>query len=177
MEIRPASENDLSAVAETYTELLTYEAEHGSHSNWQLNKYPTRSTAENAFRNGWLYVLIDAEKLCASMILNQNQLDSYAHIRWEYPAAPQEVLVIHTLCIPPSCAGKGYGTAMVRWAGQHARVLGCRVIRLDTWAGNQPAAELYTKLGFRYAGIQKTLFQGVIPEELVFFEFSLDQSA
>lgn len=49
----------------------------------------------------------------------------------------------------------------------------CRAMRLDTYAGNKPAASLYTKLGFRYAGIASVMLQGLIPEEQIFFELGL----
>ena len=104
------------------------------------------------------------------MILNQHQAEVYSEIPWAYPAPPEKVLVVHTLCIPPSAAGKGFGTQMVRCAEEKARESGCSVLRLDTYAGNHPAAALYKKLGYRYAGIRPTLHEGVIPEELIFFE-------
>ena len=34
--IRKAVKADIAAIADTYTELLTYEQQHGSHSNWVL---------------------------------------------------------------------------------------------------------------------------------------------
>lgn len=34
--IRRAKLEDIPEIAETYTELLAYEKEHGSHSNWKL---------------------------------------------------------------------------------------------------------------------------------------------
>lgn len=112
--------------------------------------------------------------ICASMILNQVQSEEYYGIAWEYPARDDEVLILHTLCIPPSNAGRGYGTKMVRYAIEEARRMKCRVMRLDTYEGNQPASALYTKLGFRYAGIASVMLQGLIPEEQIFFELDLN---
>lgn len=39
--IRSAEKQDIFELAETYTELLQYEVENGSNSNWKLNVYPT----------------------------------------------------------------------------------------------------------------------------------------
>lgn len=168
--IRKAAQQDIDAVEQGYTELLTYEAEHGSSSNWALGIYPTRSVAEISCGSQTLYVMEQEGEICASMILNQVQSEDYRGILWEYPAKDEEVLVLHTLCIPPSRAGRGYGTDMVRFAIEQAVRMKCRVIRLDTYAGNQPASALYKKLGFRYAGIASVMLQGVIPEEQIFFE-------
>ena len=88
-------------------------------------------------------------QICASMILNRHQAEAYAEMDWQYPAPPEQVLVIHTLTMPPEMSGKGYGTRMVRFAMEEARRMGCKVIRLDTYVGNLPAQRLYGKLGFR----------------------------
>ena len=48
--IRIATKADIPHVAATYCELLTYEQEHGTHSNWVLDVYPTEETAETAFQ-------------------------------------------------------------------------------------------------------------------------------
>ena len=65
---------------------------------------------------------------------------------------------------------------MVRFAIQKAKKFGCEVIRLDTWAGNKPAAALYQKMGFLYAGKTHILLQGIIPEEQVFFKLKLEDN-
>lgn len=45
------------------------------------------------------------------MILNSRQAAEYREMPWLYPAADDEVLVIHTLCVPPSMAGCGWARA------------------------------------------------------------------
>lgn len=171
--IRKATIADIDAVENSYTELLVYEKEHGSTSNWVLDLYPTRSVAEKSVKAGTLFVLEEDDEICASMIVNQSQGEEYKEGEWLYPAADEEVLVIHTLCIPPSKAGHGYGKAMVQFGLDYAKELDCTVIRLDTWAGNEPAFSLYKKFGFRSVGIVDTMFQGVIPEKLRLLEKKL----
>lgn len=173
--IRKATAADIDEIESSYRELLTYEQTHGSNTNWVLDLYPVRATAEKALRAGTLYVMRQGDALCASMNLNQDQAPEYRQVDWLYSAADEQVLVVHTLCIPPSQAGRGYGTEMVRFAIEQARQRGCKVIRLDTWAENRPAASLYTKLGFRLAGSAPILLQGVIPEEQIFLELDLEK--
>lgn len=171
--IRKAVQQDIQAVGESYRELLIYENKHGSNSNWVLDLYPTEKTAQGALEQDTLYVLEEDGCICGSMILNQLQAPEYDTIPWMYPAEPKEVLVVHTLCIPPSQAGHGYGKAMVGFTKEQAVRQGCKVIRLDTWVGNQPAAGLYRSLGFRLSGSAAVMLQGVIPEEQIFFEYPL----
>lgn len=171
--IRKAIEKDIDSVEKSYTELLEYEKEKGGYSNWVLGLYPTRETAQRAFDENSLYVLECDGEICASIILNHLQPDDYGKINWKYEADKKEVLVIHTLCIPPSKAGKGLGKKMIEFAVNKAVELNCKVIRLDTYAGNTPAANLYKSKGFVYAGKADVMLQGVIPEEQIFFEIKL----
>ena len=168
--IRRAQAGDIDAVERQYTELLVYEQEHGSRTNWKLGVYPTRAVAERGVADGALYVMEEDGEVCASMLLNSVQLDAYAAIPWGYEAAPEKVFVIHTLCVPPSQAGRGIGTRMVRFALEEAARRGCEVMRLDTWENNKPAEKLYLRLGFRHAGKASVLFEGAIAENLIFLE-------
>lgn len=171
--IRKALKQDLPAVGQSYRELLTHEQTHGSNSGWVLDVYPTQAWAEKCFQADSLYVLEADGRIVASMILNQVQAEEYQNIPWEYPARDGEVLVIHTLCVSPKTAGKGYGKEMVQYALTHARDMGCKVVRIDTWIGNKPAAGLYTGQGFRLAGEGQVLHQGLIPETLIYLEYKL----
>lgn len=168
--IRLAEEKDIDEIARTYTELLQYEELNGSHSNWKLNVYPTVEVPENKVPTGTMYVLEESGEICASMVLNHEQAPEYSDVKWKYPAENYQVLVIHTLCIPPKHAGNGYGGKMVEFAKEYALSHECSVIRIDTYAHNELAKKLYQKNGFRIAGYGKILLQGLIAEEQVYLE-------
>lgn len=169
--IRKAIYSDIPKIAQTYEDLLRFEEENGSSSNWKLGVYPTIRVPQSRVPEGTMYVLEEDGEICASMILNQEQAEEYASIKWAYPASSKQVLVIHTLCIPPKKAGHGYGRRMVDYAKRHAKKIGCTVIRIDTYAHNEPAKRLYQKNGFRIAGYATCLLEGLIEEELVFLEY------
>ena len=171
--IRLATPMDVDAVAAGYEQLLSHEAATHSYTNWKPGIYPTRQDALGAVENGTLYVLEENGQVCASMILNQHQAQEYAEIPWQYPAQPEEVLVIHTLTMPPKMSGRGYGTRMVRFAMEQARAQGCKVIRLDTYVGNEPAKRLYHKLGFRISGRRLVKHHGLFDSELYYLECDL----
>lgn len=171
--IRKAEKKDIAAIAETYIDLLTHEQQHGSHSNWKLGVYPTIAVPERSVPTGTMYVLEEDGEICASMILNSEQAEEYAAIDWRYSASNESVLVIHTLCIPPSKAGHGYGRQMVDYAKKYATDSGCTTIRIDTYAHNDPAKRLYLRNGFRIAGYGRILLQGLIEEDQVYLEYQV----
>ena len=171
--IRLAEQKDILPIADTYTELLQYEREFGSHTNWQLGVYTTIKVPEEKVPAKMMYVLEENQKICASMVLNQEQPEEYREISWNFPAADENVLVIHTLCIPPSMSKRGYGKQMVAFAKSYAVTHGCHVIRIDTYARNEPAKGLYLKNGFQIACYGRMLLQGLIEEEQVYLEIKL----
>ena len=62
---------------------------------------------------------------------------------------------------------------MVQFGIDESRRQGMTAMRLDTAKGNIPATKLYTGCGFAIRGVRQVLHQGVIPEELIFFELGL----
>ena len=175
--IRLATEADLSQAASIYEEILTLEETSGPvYTNWQRGKYPTPDTARSAWEAGTLYVGQDSGILWGVVNLNSIQLPEYDAIPWSIPAAPEEVGVIHTLCIRPSCSGQGRARQMVAFCESEARRQGCKVIRLDTWEGNLPANRLYPSLGYRYAGRAEFFFMGFVRENLNCYEKALQRS-
>ena len=101
------------------------------------------------------------------------QLPEYDSIPWTIPAAPEEVSVIHTLCVSPRWAGQGKARELVKFCEEEGRRIGARVIRLDTYVGNIPANAMYPRLGYQLAGRALFHFQGFLWEELNCYEKSL----
>ena len=157
--IRLATPADLSQAADIYEEILDREAQGPVYTNWQRGKYPTIDTARQALEAGTFYVGEENGVLWGVVNLN--------------PAAAEEVGVIHTLCIRPSCSGRGYARQMVAFCEAEARRQGRTVIRLDTWEGNLPANRLYPSLGYRYAGTAEFFFMGFVRENLNCYEKAL----
>ena len=160
--IRKAVSQDIDQIESSYTELLLYEKEHGAYTVWQSGVYPTRSTAEKALFEDTLYVMEQDGEICASIIANRVQPEEYEGVCWKYQVEPDEVLVIHLLCVRPSKAGQGIGSALVQFVIERAQSMNCKSVRLDTGLQNKPAAALYTKLGFELVGTGTMAVGGVI---------------
>ena len=112
--IRKATIADLDQVEQCFVERLTHEQAHTAYTSWKLGVYPTRATAEQALSDGQLYVMEQDGDLCAGMIASPNQPDKFLSIPWKYPAQPEEVFVLHLLCVRPTWARRGVGQALVQ---------------------------------------------------------------
>jgi len=172
--IRLAAAADLNGIEKIYDAILTQEETGSVYTNWQRGKYPTRATAQQALEAGTLYVGTNEDGfLWGVMNLNDIQLPEYDDIPWHIAAERNKVGVIHTLCIHPSFAGRGYARKMVAFSEEEFRRQGKTVLRLDTWEGNLPANTMYPKLGYRFAGATEFFFQGFIHEILNCYEKAL----
>lgn len=168
--LRLAKEEELLEVEQIYHDILDIEAETGTFTNWQKGIYPTIQHARNALMAGTLFVGEDNGVIFGTVILNRIQPKEYQDISWLTPAFEEEVMVIHTLCIKPSESKKGRGKLMVEFCEKYAKSQNSKVIRLDTYEGNKPASDLYTKLGYTYVGSTMFHFQNLIWENLLCFE-------
>lgn len=165
--LRIANLCDLDRIEEIYNEIHT-EIEAGrAVIGWVRGVYPTRALAENSIRLREMYVLEREGEIVACGRINRYQGAEYDGARWNFEAAPDEVLVLHTLVVSPRCKGRGCGTEFVAYYENMARREGLRTLRLDTNALNLPARALYKKLGYAEACIVPTEFNGIKNVRLV----------
>ena len=172
--IRPACSADLPAIAQIYEEILDQEDQRPvSYTNWQRGKYPTLDTARTALEAGTLFVGEENDTIFAAVNLNGIQLPEYDRIPWQFEARSEQVMVIHTLVISPRFSGRGKAREMVAFCEEEGRRQGKTVMRLDTYEANHPANAMYPKLGYRFAGHARFLFQGFLDEVLNCYEKQL----
>lgn len=169
--IRPAEITDLDSIEEIYEEHFAHEKQYGAYTVFRKGIYPTKKDAEKALLNHALFVCEENGIVLGSIICDGFQPEEYQKIDWPSHAADEQVKVIHLLMVRPRAAGKGIGSALIRFVSETAKQQGCTAIRLDTGAQNTPAASLYQKLGFRLAATSSMKVGGIISHEgHLFFE-------
>lgn len=171
--IRLANFADVDAIEKIYDEMHTAQEQGVLNTGWVRGVYPVRKTALDAVDRGDMFVMEEAGRIVASAIINQIQVDVYSGCPWQYPAKEDEVMVLHTLTVPPNCAGKGYGTEFVRYYEAYAVAHGCPYLRMDTQQKNLAARKLYQKLGYFERGIVQCSFHGIPGIQLVCLEKKL----
>ena len=171
--IRLATHNDIEVVTAIYDHIHKMEAEGLVRIGWNPSVYPVRTTAEEAIQRGDLFVFEQEGIIMASAIINRTQVPVYATGQWAFPAADDEVMVLHTLTVDPACGGRGIGRQFVAFYEDYALREGCPILRLDTNAVNSIARKMYPSLGYREAGIVPCIFNGIPNVQLFLFEKSL----
>lgn len=172
--IRLGEEQDIAAIVGIYGRILTKEEQNGSFTGWKRGIYPTEEDARSMLADGELYVMEVAGAVVAAARINHIPVPEYAQAHWTFwEEDPDKVLIIHTLVVDPACAGKGYGSAFIRFYEDMARAQGCTCLRMDTNVTNRPARRLYAHLGFRETDVVSCLFNGLEGVQLVCLEKSL----
>ncbi|MGI6211297.1 MAG: GNAT family N-acetyltransferase [Anaerovoracaceae bacterium] len=173
---RKAAPKDIDAVAEIYDKIHTAEESGELRIGWARGVYPIRDTAEDAVRRGDLFLELSGDNvIVGSAIINQIQVDSYREIPWSADPPEDQIMVIHTLVIPPEFGRHGYGEAFVDFYERYAWEKGAPYLRLDTNRINQSARSMYRKHGYREAGIVPCTFNGIEGVELVCLEKHLER--
>lgn len=166
--IRLACSEDIPKVGQIYADIL--QGPSAPATGWLPQIYPTLQTAQDGFDRGELYVCVVDGTVVAAAKINKEQVDVYGQISWQYPAHPEQVLVIHTLVVSPSVSKQGYGEKFIDFYEGMARQLGCPYLRLDTNQKNAPARQFYAKLGYHERGIVPCTFCGIPNVQLVCLE-------
>lgn len=176
--IRKGESGDISQIVEIYGRILSGEERGETTTGWIRDIYPTERTALEALEAGDLFVMAEEAAVVAAARINRIQVPAYETVSWVCREAPaDQVMVIHTLVVDPIRAGRGYGTAFVKFYEQYAREKHCLYLRMDTNEKNTAARRLYGRLGYREAGIVPCVFNGIPDVRLVCLEKKLDKRA
>lgn len=171
--IRKAAPADVAGITRIFDEIHDAEERGQIVTGWIRGIYPTRQVAEDGVSSGEMVVFEEDGEILSSARINQEQVDVYSQIPWEYEASDREVMVLHTLVVSPRAQGKGIARQMLAFYEKTARENGCTVLRIDTNARNQVARAMYAKHGYREAGAVPCDFNGIPGVSLVGLEKKL----
>ncbi len=173
-QIRKANRQDIDAVALIFEHIIEEEEKGNCTTGWQRGVYPTRNTAIAALEKDELFVMEEDGAIVAAMRLNKDQVPEYQNCQWEYVAADDQVMVMHTLVVEPSVKKQGYGRKMIEFYERYARENHCPYLRIDTNAKNSRARAIYKSCGYKEIGITECSFNGITGVNLVCIEKKLD---
>ncbi len=171
--IRKATIKDTKAIAAIYEDIHTEEEKGNLTIGWQRGVYPTEKTAADSVAKGDMFVCERDGHVVAAAKINKEQVDVYADGNWEFPAADDEVMVLHTLVVAPSLQTSGIGKEFVKFYEEYALENGCPYLRMDTNERNKRARAFYEKTGYKEIGIVPCVFNGIDGVNLVLLEKKL----
>ena len=171
--IRKATSGDAARITALYEAVHDGEEAGDITTGWKRGVYPTEATVHAALARGDLFVETDGGETVAVGVINRIPVPEYDDCPWQFAAAPEEIMVLHTLAVDPAVRGRGYARAFVRFYEEYAAAHGCRCLRMDTQVINTAARRLYASLGYCEAGVVGCVFNGIPDEKLVCLEKQL----
>lgn len=164
MEIIKCGKEHFKETEELYKRVLESLEANVNYPKWTKD-YPNGESIGRAVERGEQYVCVDGGRIIGAFVLNGDPAGDYGAGEWRRELSEGEYLVIHTLAVDPSLMGRGIGRYMVDFCVSTAKNAGYKAVRLDVVPENFPAAELYKRKGFLFAG-KKDLKRGIegIPE-------------
>lgn len=112
--------------------------------------YPTGEIYDQDIRRRELTVGMLDGRIAVVYVLNREYDEQYRKGRWQY--ADEPYLVLHRLCVNPSCQNMGVAKLTMAHIEEVVRAKGIRNIRLDAFSENPFALRLYASCGFRHVG-------------------------
>lgn len=173
MRIERANSIDVNAMEEFYRDVTKHLEATINYPGWVYDIYPIREDAENNIQTETLYVVRDKDRIAGSFIMSHECHEGYNDGDWSVKAEKDEFLVIHTLCVHPDYLRHGLGKMMVEEAIRLAKEYGMKALRLDVYEGNEPAASLYERYGFKACGRADMRISDDGPEWCTLYELDL----
>lgn len=171
LKIKAADIADYNNVREFYYDMID-ELEHAKYSpDWKKDEFPTQEYLREAIKNNELYIGEIDGRIVSGMVINHECSEGYQNVRWSVEASDTEVLVIHLLGVRSAYSGKGIARQMIGKAIDFARGNDLKTIRLDVIEANEPAAIVYTKLGFKYVETIKLYYEDTGWANFKMFEY------
>lgn len=160
MLVRTAAPVDMPSVWRAYADVAGRMQTTPPDIWWRMGMHPSREHLEQALGAGELFIAVEgadegagAERVVGAFILDGHQVPDYGLAPWAVACSPEQVRVVHLLCVHPCARGRGVGRLLLAAARDRARAEGARSIRLDTFDINEPAIALYRSFGFIDHGV------------------------
>lgn len=141
---------DIDELERLYNDLNDYLSATVNYPGWIKGIYPIRENAVAGIKANTLFVVRSSEKILGSVILDHQPEKAYKGVNWRAEADYEQIYVLRTFVVHPSCLKMGIGRALINFSCEVAKKLGMKSIRLDVYEKNLPAIALYEKCGFEY---------------------------
>lgn len=146
--IRKARQEEIDVIMELISKCVQVMQAAGS-DQWDEG-YPNKEVIKLDIEQGTLYVYEEDQAIAGILVLDENEAEEYQTIQWKQNQGPH--LIMHRLAVHPQIQGKGIATKLIAFAEDYAKRNGYTSIRLDTYAMNTRALQIYPRLGYDHRG-------------------------
>ncbi len=141
IEIRPAGQEDLTAIANVLSQAALHKSEQGDYL-WGDQPY-TPDEVGQMLEAGGLYAVIADGAVAGTVRITEND-----ERIWDDDGSSHEALYVHGLATSDEVRSKNIGGEILDWATDKAREEGRKAVRLDCSYTNRRLCAYYEQRGF-----------------------------
>ncbi len=141
IEIRPAEQGDLSAIADVLSQAALHKSAQGDYL-WGDQPY-TVDEVGRMFESGHLYAVVTDGAVAGTV-----QVPESDERMWGDDGSNHEALYVHGLATSDEVRGKNIGGEILDWVTDKAREEGRKAVRLDCSYTNRRLCAYYEQRGF-----------------------------
>lgn len=166
--------DDFARITEFYKYAIDNSPTMETYGRWIYGQHPTDEMIKSYIDGGYMYYAQKDQTIIAAIALTPFQTEDYHSVNWSVSLNDNEVLVVHILCVNPSCQKQGIAKQIMEEVISLAKSIGMRAIRLDALCCNEPAHKLYENCGFTKRGIQNWYADNTGWIDFYLYEFILE---
>lgn len=158
-----AGVNDIDAIMELYSAVVTHVNKTTVRLGWNTSIYPSYELVKTAVSNGEMLVVRDGKRIVAAAVVNHEVNPEYDEIDWQIKGPAERIATIHALAVLPETGLRGSKVSYPFLAGIEdlCRRNGDLAIHLDVIDSNVPAYKLYTRNGYHEIACIKMFYEVV----------------
>ncbi|MBQ6126762.1 MAG: GNAT family N-acetyltransferase [Erysipelotrichaceae bacterium] len=156
--IRLAEKDDLIRLKSFYDDVIDYQRYDSCGAAWTKDVYPSVNDLKRHLENDLFYILEEREKIAGAACISLHEEENYRNAPWSLNLKEEEIAVLHLMAIHPSRRGKGLSKELLSFIIENISGK-VKAIHLDVIEGNNRAAELYEKAGFRSVGLYRVFYE------------------
>lgn len=151
MDYRLAKRDDIEVIMEITRDAIMLMESQGIFQ-WD-DIYPTAEYFMDDIMNDSLYVVTNERRIIGMYMLSGDFDDAYAVGNWLYSS--ETACSLHRFCLSPNHQNKRLGKQVLSHIESQARNMGYESMRLDVFAKNPIAQNLYRNNGYEVRGMAK----------------------
>ncbi|MES2616292.1 MAG: GNAT family N-acetyltransferase [Bacteroidota bacterium] len=145
-----SSEDDMDTIFYLFDEAINYQKKKG----YELWPQFSRAMILNEINNKQHWKIMEGNRIVAVLSVLYND-----PVIWGVERDAEPAVYLHRIAINPEDKGKGMMKFIKHWAENHARAIGKKYLRMDTWGNNINLRQYYIDCGFEYIGQQQLVVE------------------
>ena len=171
IKLRKAKINESVKILELYNNIIDT-ANDEFDPKWN-DEYINLGFIEDSILKEELYVYKVDERIISSVVVNNDFGKRYNDANWIVDAKPDEIVVIHTFAVNPSCRGRGISKEIFNIIKEQSLKKHKKTIRVDVINGNNGAEIVFKHLGFKHVDTVEEFYDAVGLETFHLYEHVL----